>query len=221
MNKLVKLITALIITTLVGCASPGKVDMPYVKSHDIPQMEQKRISYDITYQAPEYGTFVDGEMLPPMHISKARLNGDTRIILNNFSQILASQIPSNAVVINSGTGDYKLSLHIKAYDAEGPVVIENLFAETLLKETLTLGMASNEQEIVANFEITYSLFDNNGTKVISKTYKVTDSVDHEKSDYEVADINGKRLTGDLFKKHVTLTLNEFVEETAKLKKENS
>mgnify|MGYP001475668078 CR=1 FL=1 len=81
---------------------------------------------------------------------------------------------------------------------------------------MTLGLASNEQEIVANFEVTYTVFDLNGSELISKTYKVNDSVEHEKSDFEIADINGKRLTGELFKKHITLTLNEFVKEISNL-----
>ena len=155
-------------------------------------------------------------MLPTMQISEARMNGSTRTVINNFNQILATQLPSNALVVNSGEGDYKVVAHIKAFDGEGPVTVEDLIGETLLKETLTLGLASNEQEIVANFEVTYTVVDSNGSELISKSYKVNDRVEHEKSDYEIADINGKRLTGELFKKHITLTLNEFVKEISNL-----
>ena len=216
MNKLTKLASIVAVATLVGCATPGQVDMPHVKAHDVQIMEQKKVAYEVTYQAPEYGVFVDGEMLPTMQISEARLNGSTRTVINNFNQILATQLPSNALIINSGKGDYKVVAHIKAFDGEGPVTVEDLIAETILKETLTLGLASNEQEIVANFEVTYTVFDLNGSELISKTYKVNDSVEHEKSDFEIADINGKRLTGELFKKHITLTLNEFVKEISNL-----
>ncbi|WP_413282754.1 hypothetical protein [Vibrio sp. MA40-2] len=217
MNKFNKIASILAVAALVGCATPGQVDMPYVKAHDVQAMNEKKIAYELTYQAPEYGVFFDGEMLPSMPISEARLNGSTRTVVNNFNQILASQLPSNALIVNSDQGDYKVVAHIKAFDGEGPVTIHDLFGETLLKETLTLGFASNEQEIVADFEITYTVVDSQGSELLSKTYKVNDSIEHEKSDYEIANINGLRLTGELFKKHVTLTLNEFVEEISNLK----
>lgn len=214
MTKII--LASILLVTLSGCATHGKVEIPHTQNYDVEIMEKKKISYEITYQAPTYGFFGDGDMQESMPISEARLNSNIRMVLNNFNPILASQLPSNALIINAGDSDYKVLVHIKAFDGNGPVTLEDLLGETMLKEMLSLGIAAKEQEVVANFQITYSVTDSHGKELITKNYKVNDSIEHEKGDYET-DIGGNRLTGDLFKKHVTLTLNKFVKEVSKLK----
>jgi hypothetical protein len=195
---------------LMGCTTAGNVDMPYVKAPDVERLEKATVSYEISYQAPEAGLFKDDELLPKMPISEAKLNHNTRLVVNKFNQILASQLPSNALVVNDSHSDYTLTMHIIATDADGPVFVKDNHAETLLKETLSLGFASNEQDIVADFKVIFSAIDHEGNALLSKEYVIKESIDHEKSDYDFADLSGETLTGKLFEKHVLLSLNDFM-----------
>ncbi len=214
MKFLAKLLSILSIALLVGCTTPGVVHMPHIDSHDLHLMQQKKVAFELTYQAPESKFFYDGEMQDAMPIKQAKLNYPTRSVVNDFNQILAGQIPTNALVIYTGLADYKLTVNIKALKSEGPVVVENLYIETFFKDVITLGLAPSEQQVAAEFEVTYTLKDVLGKEILVSTYEVNERIDHERSDYEVSNSTGDALGGELFRKHLVLTLNEFVKELA-------
>lgn len=214
MKKVIQLSALIVLMMLGGCTTPGHVNMPMTTKYDITQFEQKKVAYNITYQDPEHGMFGDGDMLPPMAVSEAHLDFQTRRVFNEFNRILASQIPSNALITNKQQPDFTLKVKFVAHDSGGPVVVEDKFGETLLKSAISLGFAPYEQEVVADFDVTYTVVDKDGETLFTQKYKVNDEVDHEKSNIEFTNESGKNLAGQLFERNLTLTLNEFMKEFA-------
>ena len=75
---------------------------------------------------------------------------------------------------------------------------------------MTFGFASSEYNIIANFDAKYRLI-RSGEEIFTKNYKVSESVDHERGDFDSFNTLND-YSGQLLEKHLILTLNDFFKE---------
>ena len=83
------------------------------------------------------------------------------------------------------------------------------------KKLLTLGLGSSEYTIIADFDVTYKLLDNQGNLLSQETFTIEDEIDHERGGFDGYDI-GQDLAAKLLEKNIVTTMNKFFSNTSKL-----
>lgn len=206
-----KIFLILAIVTVTGCATHANIEMPIVMQVHNQVYEDKSMSFEILYSQPEPGIFTGGEQQKLMPITQARLSVASAATLKQLPNYIFQQLPSSVVRVDSGDGDLKLVIELYAHHKKGPAYADYEFAKSFGKSLLTLGLGSSEYNIVADFEITYTLYQKE-KEIFKKTYRIEESVDHERGKFEshnaVYDF-----TGQILKKHLILSLNNFFNES--------
>lgn len=204
MNKLVVLFAVVLIS---GCATHAQIDMPVVTEVISPAFENKTFSSEVFYSQPEPGIFSGGEQQALKPIAEQTLSVASASVLKKLPSLIQQQLPKSSKILTEKDTDFGLKVELIAHDKKGPAYADYEFAKSLGKNLLTLGFASSEYDIVADFDVKYILTQND-TELFSKEYQVDESVDHEKGDFDSFNTL-KEFTGQLLEKHLTLTLNDF------------
>lgn len=145
-------------------------------------------------------------------MSEAQLSVGSAQVLASLPQILSDQLPVNAVLTDNAEADYRLKIELVAHHKLGPTYPDYEAAKNLAKGLMTLGMGADEYNIVADFDITYSLISREG-KAFKKKFSVKDTVDHERSSIEFKN-NTFDYASLLLKKHIMLTSSDFLKEAS-------
>ncbi|WP_458526834.1 hypothetical protein [Onishia taeanensis] len=211
--KLIK--SSIAITGLVvlsGCASHAQIDMPVVSQVHTPVLEGKTLAYDIYYSQPTPGLFNAGKQQALAPLEEAELSIASAATLKNLPDYIYEQLPSSVSRGEPGNSDYRVHVELTAHDKKGPVFADFQLAETVGKGFLTLGLAPSEYQIIADFEARYELHAKD-ILIYAEDYTVKDDVDHERGDFETYNsVNDP--AGQLLKKHLILTLNDFFSDAA-------
>ena len=100
-----------------------------------------------------------------------------------------------------------MRVELVSHHKQGPAYADYEAGKSFGKGLLTLGFASAEYDIIADFEATYALYYQDKA-VFSKKYSVKDQVDHERGDFESFN-SLNDYVGQMLEKHLILTLNNF------------
>lgn len=207
MKKIILLLGTLV---LAGCATHADIKMPVVTQVHNSAYENKSMSYDILYSQPKPGIFSGGEQLPLKPLNEAELSVASVATLQKLPDYIFKQLPSTVKRIDSGNADYKLKVELVAHDKHGPTYADYEAAKSFGKNLITMGLASAEYNIVADFDAKYVLY-KQGEEFFSKEYKVKDQIDHERGDLESFNTLND-YAGQMLEKHLILTLNNFFSE---------
>jgi hypothetical protein len=172
----------------------------------------KTFGYEILYSQPKPGIFSGGDKMPLLPLEKSEMSIASAATLKNLPDYIYKQLPSSVIRDQSGNGDFKLIVELTAYNKKGPAYSDYEFGKSFGKNLLTFGLASSEYNIVANFNAKYRLI-SSGKEIFSKNYKVNESVDHERGDFDSFNTLND-YSGQLLEKHLILTLNDFFKEAA-------
>lgn len=204
MSKLVFFFGLLVLS---GCATHANIVMPVVSQVHDSRYENKSLSYEIYYSQPKPGIFSNGEALPLAPLSQAELSVASSRVLKTFPTIIFKQLPSTVKRVDSGSGDFKLRIELVARHKKGPVYADYESAKNLAKSLVTLGLGSDEYNIVADFNATYTL-SKSGIEVFSKEFYINEKVDHERAGFESYG-SLTEYAGQLLEKHLILSMNDF------------
>ncbi|MGB5446125.1 MAG: hypothetical protein WBM99_11530 [Psychromonas sp.] len=208
MKKVLILLGAVVLT---GCATHADIKMPAVTKVHNPVYENKTLNYEILYSQPKPGVFTGGEQLALAPLEKAELSVASASTLKELPKFIFEQLPVSVKhLVNSA--DLTLKLELTAHDKKGPAYADHEFTKSLGKNLLTLGLASEEYNIVADFDVKYSLIQDN-KEIYSKEFKVRDEVDHERGDFDSFNTLNE-FTSQILEKHLILTLHDFFTEAA-------
>lgn len=215
-NVKIKLLVALsTLGILSGCATHGVVTVPVVQAVDNEAFENKTIATELYYSQPKPGVFSGGEVLPMKPISEAELSVGSSRVMARFNEILSHQMPMNTKVTNTENSDYVFVTELQAKDKKGPAYADYDMALSTGKKLLTLGLGSSEYTIIADFDVTYKLLDNQGNLLSQETFTIEDEIDHERGGFDGYDI-GQDLAAKLLEKNIVTTMNKFFSNTSKL-----
>ena len=195
---------------LGGCASHANIEMPAVTQVYNNAFTNKTFSYEILYSQPKPGIFSGGDKMPLLPLEKSEMSIASAATLKNLPDYIYKQLPSSVIRDQSGNGDFKLIVELTAYNKKGPAYSDYEFAKSFGKNLLTFGFASSEYNIIANFDAKYRLI-RSGEEIFTKNYKVSESVDHERGDFDSFNTLND-YSGQLLEKHLILTLNDFFKE---------
>lgn len=205
------IITLSLFTSLLalgGCATHAVVEQAVIQKINSENFQNKSFQYDILYSQPKPGVFSGGEQLPLMPIEQAELSVASARVLGRLNEILKSNLPDSVNIVTE-KGDFELKVAITARDKKGPSFADYDMAASMGKAVLTLGLGSSEYTIIADFDVTYSLYSADGSEIYKNSYKVYETLDHEKSKLEGYDI-GNSLAEQLLDKHIKVTLQDFL-----------
>lgn len=208
-----KLFLMCFVVLLTGCATHAQIKTPEVSQVNNSSFNNKSMSYEIMYSQPKPGAFSGGEQMPLVPFRQAEFSVSSASTLKRLPSLLIEQFPSSVTKAPVGKGDLKLIVELTARDKKGPVFADFEFGKSLLKNLFTLGLASSEYDIIADFDVNYRLFSGDD-EIFSKLYKINENVDHEKGDFESISSLDKYVV-KLLEKHVILTLNNFFNESSK------
>ncbi|MFQ3195724.1 MAG: hypothetical protein ACI9N3_002565 [Colwellia sp.] len=209
MMKKVLILLGLIV--LSGCATHAEITMPTVTNVHDSAYENKTLNYEVLYSQPTPGIFSGGEQLPLIPLNKAELSVASASALKELPKFIFNQLPVSVKYI-ANNAELTLKLEITAHDKKGPAYSDHEFTKSLAKNLLTLGLASSEYNIIADFDVKYALV-HNGKEVFSKEYKIKEEVDHEKGDFDAYNTLNE-FTSQILEKHFILTLHNFFTEAA-------
>jgi hypothetical protein len=207
MKKIFALCLAVLLT---GCATHANIEMPAVSKVYDEVYENKSISHRILYSQPKPGIFTGEEQMPMVPLEEAQLSVASAATLRDLSDYIYEQLPSTVSRAAPGKGDYELVVELTARDKKGPAYADYEFGKSLAKGLVTLGFGSAEYDLIADFDVVYSL-QSGGNTLHEKSYTVYESVDHERGDFESFN-SLNDYTGQLLEKHLITTLNEFFQE---------
>ena len=211
MKKISMLLMVLVIT---GCATHAQIDMPGVQEVHNEALNNKSLSYEIMYSQPEPGMFNAHKQLPMKPLKDSKLSIASAATLKKLPDYIFDQLPSNVKRGEQGQADYNLLVEITANHKRGPAYSDYEAIKSFGKSFITLGFGSSEYDIIADYNVQYSLLRNDGTKVYSKRYTVKDRADHERGALE--NFNSLNdYAGKLLEKHLIITLNNFFNESGK------
>jgi hypothetical protein len=193
-----------------GCATHAKIDVPATTKVNSENWQGKSFNVDIYYSQPEPGVFSGGDQQELKPLKKAKLSVGAVQVLSNLPQTVMNQLPMNAIYTEESNADYTLRVELVAHNKKGPTFADYEFGKSLAKSFLTLGMGSDEYNIVADFDVKYTLT-NQGGQSYEKAFTVKDSVDHERSSVEFKN-NTYDYAAELLKKHIMLTSSTFLNE---------
>lgn len=206
-----KVILLLMVSVLAGCATHADIKMPVVtKVHDV-AYENKSLNYEILYSQPKPGIFTGGEQLPLAPLEKAELSIASASTLKELPKLIFEQLPVSVKHL-ANNPDLILKIEITAYNKRGPAYPDYEFLKSFGKDLLTLGLASSEYNIIADFDAKYILQQKDEV-IFTKSFKVRDSVDHEKGDFDAYNTLNE-FTSQILEKHLILTLHEFFKDAA-------
>ena len=135
-------------------------------------------------------------------------------MLQKMATYLQSQMPPTTKHVEKGQpSDMMLVVEMEVYVRRGPAYSDHQFAKSVAKGMLSLGLAPSDYKIIADFDVKYSL-KQEGRELISKAYKINDSVKHQKGDFEKFSTLDD-YSAQMLEKHMVLTLNDFLKEAAK------
>ena len=212
MQKLKMLLVFALMFVVSGCATHAKIDMPVISKVNKADWHGKEFRYEIYYSQPQPGIISGGQQQDLKPLSEAELSVGSAQVLGNLPQILADQLPLNAVVTDSEGADYQLRIEMVAHHKLGPTYPDYEFAKSFVKNLLTIGMAADEYNIIADFDITYFLKAKDG-KEFQKHFVVKDSVDHERGSTEFKN-NTFDYSAVLLRKYIITTSSEFLLEAS-------
>jgi hypothetical protein len=195
------------VAIISGCASHAQINMPVVTEVISPAFENKTFSSEVLYSQPEPGIFSGGKQQELKSIGEQRLSVASASVLKKLPTLIQQQLPKSSKLLTQKGTDFDLTVEMIAHDKKGPAYADHEFLKSLGKNLLTLGFASSEYDIIADFDVKYVLTQK-GSEVFTKSYKVKESVDHEKGDFDSFNTL-KEFTSQLLEKHLTLTLNDF------------
>lgn len=204
MKKLLMLGLALILS---GCATHANIEMPAVTQVYHQSFDNKSISHEIMYSQPKPGAFTGGEQMPLAPLEEAHLSVASAATLKNLPDYIYRQLPSTVQRAEQGEGDMNLLVELTARDKKGPAYSNFEFGKSLGKNLLTLGFAASDYTIIADFDVTYRL-QNGDRETFVKSYKINDSVAHQRGDFDSFN-SLNDYAGQLLEKHLILTLNDF------------
>lgn len=198
-----------VMAIMTGCASHAEIKMPAVQSISSPKFEEKKFHYEVYYSQPKPGVFSGGDQEPLKPLSDSELSISSSAVLKDLPNYITEQLPSSASISSKENSDYQINVELVANHKRGPVYANHELAKSLGKGILTLGLAPSDYEIIADFNVTYHLAED-GHAIYNKSYEVTDRVQHQRGDFESYNsVNDP--AGQLLKKHIILTLNDFLE----------
>lgn len=206
------LILLLLVLTIAGCASHAQINMPAVTKVFNKGFENKSLFSEILYSQPEPGVFSGGNQMPLAPLKDAKLSVASAATLQNLPDYIYKQLPSSTRRAIDLPSDFKLRVELIAHDKKGPAYADYEFLKSFGKNLFTLGFASSEYDIIADFDVKYVLF-RGEQKVFSKEYKVAESVDHERGDFESHN-SVNDYSAQLLEKHLILTLNDFFQQAS-------
>ena len=150
--------------------------------------------------------------MPLVPFNQAEFSVASAATLKKLPDYIFQQLPSTVKRADGSNSDLKIVVALIAHDKKGPAYADYEAGKSFGKSLLTLGLASSEYNIVADFDVKYSLY--SGTNLIfSKNYTVKESVDHERGTLEgFNSLND--FAGQLLEKHIILTLNNFFKEAS-------
>ncbi|WP_371189234.1 hypothetical protein [Thalassotalea maritima] len=208
-----KLATVALVTVLAGCATHANITMPTVTNVYHQAFDNKTFSYDVMYSQPKPGIFSDGEQLPLAPLAEAQLSVASTKTLRALPNYIFAQLPASAKRGEVGNSDYTVHVELTANDKLGPVYADYESLKNLGKSMITIGLGAKEYDLVADFKVVYKLINNNKT-IYHNEYIVNEKVDHELGLGEGFGLLDE-FTGQLFEKHLMLTLNDFFTQAAK------
>lgn len=207
-----KLLGALVVVSFIaGCATHGEVTVPVKQAVENPKFDNKTISSEVLYAQPKPGIFSGGEMQELKPIENAELSVGASRVLARFKELFARQLPLTTKMGPTGETDFTLITELTAHDKSGPAYADYDMAASMGKKFITLGLGSSEYTIRADFDVTYKLQNETGETLLTKTFHVEDSIDHERGGFDGFDI-GEDLAAKLFEKNIILTMNDFFTE---------
>lgn len=210
MKKLFILISILIIQ---GCASHANIEMPLLSKVESERFSGKTFTQKIYYSQPKPGVFSGGQEMPVTPIEKAELSVASANTLRKLNQYIQDQLPASTVTTNEGATDYNLVVELKAFNKKGPAYADYRAGKSFAKNMMTAGIAPSDYFLVADFEVNYKLYEKEEL-VFSKNYKVLDKENHQRGDFETNN-SLFEYVGQLFEKHINITLNSFLRESVK------
>ena len=196
--------------SVIGCATHATIEMPAVTQVYNKSFENKTFSYEILYSQPKPGVITGGEQMPLVPLEHAELSVASAATLKKLPDYIFEQLPSSVKRAGEGQSDFKLVVELIAHDKKGPAYSKYEAGKSIGKNLLTLGLGSAEYNIVADFDSEYRLYKGE-QEVFAKSYKVDESVDHQRGDFESFN-SLNDYSGQLLEKHLILTLNDFFKE---------
>ena len=212
MNLLKLQVAIVILLATVGCATHAKIDMPVISKVNSTKWQGKTFRYEVFYSQPKPGVFSSGEQEELKPLSEATLSVGSAQVMTILPQILADQLPVNTVLTDSEKADYRLRVEMVAHHKLGPAYPDYKTGKNLAKGLLTLGMGADEYDIVADFDVKYSLTSKEG-KEFEKEFTVNDSIEHERSSIEFKN-NTFDYASELLRKHIMVTSSAFLKEAS-------
>lgn len=177
-------LTLLLVLFITGCATHAKIQMKGMAPLPSDKFTGKSFYSEIYYSQPKPGIFSGGEEMPMKPLSEAELSVMSSSVLNRFNNYVERQLPAGASIGSSKAHDYKLKVELTAFHKMGPAYYDYELMKSFALNMLTLGIAPDEYNLIADFNITYTLIDAQGTSLLSKSYQVDDFLDHEMSGFE-------------------------------------
>ncbi len=194
-----------------GCATHADIQMPLIEKVARADWQGKHFRHEVYYSQPRPGIFTGGDQLPLVPIKSAELSVASAATLQKLPEILGKNLPQGAVSGGAGDYDYLLEIELVAHDKKGPTYADFEAMKSFGKKMLSLGLASSEYDIIADFDVTYRLKDKAGAVLHERDYRVKDSVDHERGDFESLN-TAHDYAAQLLEKHINLTVGEFLQE---------
>ena len=207
---LMKLATAgIALMVMVGCVSRAQIDVPKVTPVEAQAYQHKVFYSDVYYSQPQANLFSGAAQQAMQPLGNIKLSRICSPAMTHFNQLLREQLPaSSRITHDARASDYRLQVEIQAHENRGPVYLDYLIAQNLTKNLLTFGVANEDFDIIADFDVQYRLYDKNEQLLFSKDYAVQDSVSHQAGNFDFGD----RIflpAQNMMKKYLLLTMNDF------------
>jgi hypothetical protein len=199
-----------VMTLLVGCAAHPEIKANPIERVSSQEWNGKNFKYEVFYSQPKPGIISGGEQLDLVPLSKAELSVASAQVLSNFPKLINQVLPSNVTLIKDGISDYDLTVNLIANHKKGPTYADFEFGKSLAKGLFTLGLASDEYNIIADFSVEYILKNKSGES-FTKKYAVNESIDNQKGAFEIHDRNAD-FASELLQKHMITTAATFFNE---------
>ena len=199
---------------LTGCGTHAKIDVPVTSKVDNSAWFGKKFHYSVRYSQPTPGVFSGGEEQPLVPLKQAKISQGAAMAFNRLADAIYNQYPLGVKRGGQDQYDYLLEIDLIAREKSGPAYPDYQMAESFGANVLTLGLAPANYDIIADFDVTYRLVDMNKEVLYEKEYKVHDSVEHQRKDFDsLNSLYG--FSAQLFEKHIALTLSNFLSLSAK------
>lgn len=199
----------LALLVMAGCASRAEIDMPIIQPVQSLAYEHKTFYPDIYYCQPQANLFSGAATQAMRPLGSAKLPRASSPPMKNFDLLLREQLPSTSMITHDvREKDYRLKVEIQAHENRGPVYLDYLMAKNLPMNLLTFGIANEDFDVIADFEVVYSLYDKDDQLLYRKDYTVKDSVPHQTGNFDLGD-RMLMPARDMMKKYLQLTMNDF------------